>query len=60
MDEFAQSLVLLKRGAKWGDIETYTLEENVEILACRQIRKTQTKTKPKTKILEEGEIDEDD
>ena len=55
--EFTQTLSLLKRGAKWGDIEVYTLEENEEILRTKIISKVPTKKSP-PRILEEGEIDE--
>ena len=34
-NEFSQTLSLLKSGAKWGDIEVYTLEENEEILRIK-------------------------
>ena len=30
-------LNLLKNGAKWGDLEVYTIEENIEILAKSKV-----------------------
>ena len=32
MDEWMIACSLLKRGARWGDLEVFTIEENIEIL----------------------------
>lgn len=63
--EFTQTLSLLKRGAKWGDIEVYTLEENEEILRIKlnvPTKKHHLRKLPRIvpRVLEEGEIDEDE
>jgi hypothetical protein len=59
MDEFNQTIALLKRGAKWGDIEVYTLEENIEIINTR-VAHPQPRNLKRKRVLEEGEIDEDE
>jgi len=32
-----EGLDLLKMGAKWGDLEVYTIEENIEILQEKEV-----------------------
>jgi hypothetical protein len=34
-----EGLCLLKMGAKWGDLEVYTIEENIEILQEKEKEK---------------------
>lgn len=42
MNEWAMTFSLLRRGARWGDLEVFTLEENLEILTKPSRKSTPT------------------